>query len=61
MLTVEQQVLSIMAECVASPFCVKLHMQRRPFRERGFSHHTANFKTFRRFDYLFVVVVIVRV
>ncbi|XP_073222147.1 uncharacterized protein [Cicer arietinum] len=37
-----------MAECVTSPLCVKLHMQRSPFTERAFSHQTANFKTFRR-------------
>ncbi|KAE9592090.1 hypothetical protein Lalb_Chr19g0125561 [Lupinus albus] len=37
-----------MAECVASPFCVKLHMLKCPVRERGFSHHTSNFKTAHR-------------
>ncbi|WJX76280.1 hypothetical protein P8452_59719 [Trifolium repens] len=37
-----------MAECVISPFCVKLHMQRRPFTERAFLHQTTNFKTVRR-------------
>ncbi|XP_061367174.1 uncharacterized protein LOC133310288 [Gastrolobium bilobum] len=36
-----------MAECVASPFCVKLHMQRRPVRDRGFSLQTT-FKTDQR-------------
>ncbi|KAK7255928.1 hypothetical protein RIF29_29356 [Crotalaria pallida] len=37
-----------MAECLTSPFCVKLHMQRSPVRESGFLHHTANFKTVHR-------------
>ncbi|XP_027350110.1 uncharacterized protein LOC113861476 [Abrus precatorius] len=35
-----------MAECVASPFSVKLHMLRRPVRERGFSG--TNFKAVQR-------------
>ncbi|CAL5192025.1 unnamed protein product [Lathyrus oleraceus] len=37
-----------MAECVTSPFCFKLNMQRRPFTERAFSHQTTNFKTVHR-------------
>ncbi|CAL0304516.1 unnamed protein product [Lupinus luteus] len=37
-----------MAECVASPFCAKLHMLKSPVRERGFLHHSANFNTAHR-------------
>ncbi|AES79173.2 uncharacterized protein [Medicago truncatula] len=38
-----------MAECVTSPFCVKLHMQqKRPFTHSPFPHQTTNFKTIRR-------------
>ncbi|XP_019461739.1 PREDICTED: uncharacterized protein LOC109360954 [Lupinus angustifolius] len=46
-----------MTECVASPFCVKLHMLKSPVRERGISHHCSNFKTahrkYSRNDYKF--------
>ncbi|XP_057437032.1 uncharacterized protein LOC130729332 [Lotus japonicus] len=37
-----------MAECVASPFGIKLNIQRNPVRERGFSRHSANFSTVGR-------------
>ncbi|KAK7338905.1 hypothetical protein VNO77_19539 [Canavalia gladiata] len=37
-----------MAECVASPFSVKLHMQRSPIGERGFYGNTRKFKTVQR-------------
>ncbi|XP_054783731.1 uncharacterized protein LOC129290775 isoform X2 [Prosopis cineraria] len=37
-----------MADCVASPLCVKLHMLRRPIRKRDFSFQTANFETIHR-------------
>ena len=51
MLTVGATSLS-MAECVASPLCVKLHMQRKHVNERVFSSQTTNFKFVRRSIFL---------
>lgn len=56
-LTVGQQFLS-MAHCVASPFCAKLPMLRRPIRGTYFSFQTTNLNTIHRFhaSYFFLFI-----